>query len=127
MHDHPTEDSPEREGERYEEPISGEACDDEEFDPEEAERRITEFIRSANELPGPPVEELAEQVAALMRKAMRDLETIMAGKAHNKVLATQLLLGQRARGLQRPREPEQWQFYAASTLLSWMVIRGARS
>ena len=52
-------------------------------------------MTSADELPGPPVEELAEQVTALMRAASRDLETIMDGMAHNKVLATQLLLGQR--------------------------------
>jgi len=31
---------------------------------------------------------------------LRDLETIMEGKPHDKVLATQLMLGQRARGLQ---------------------------
>jgi hypothetical protein len=76
------------------------------LDPEEAERRITQFVTSADELPGPRVEELAEQVATLMRAAWSDLEEIMAGKAHNKVLATQLLLGQRARGLQ-PDDLEQ--------------------
>jgi hypothetical protein len=95
-------------------------------DPEEAEQRITQFITSSEELPGPPVEELAEQVVALMRAALRDLETIMDGKPHNKVLATQLLLGQRARELQQ-HDPQQWHLRAAGTLLSGIVIRGAQS
>jgi hypothetical protein len=46
----------------------------------------------------------------------------MAGKAHNKVLATQLLLGQRARGLQ-PHDPEQWRLHVATSLLSGIVVR----
>jgi len=50
----------------------------------------------------------------------------MDGKPHNKVLATQLLLGQRARGSQ-PGDPEQWRLYAATTLLSGIVVRGAES
>ncbi len=95
--------------------------DDENFDPEEAERRISEFITSAGELPGPPVADLADQVAELMRAAWREVETIMSEKPRNKVLATQLLLSQRARGL-RPDDPEQWRLYAASTLMSAMVI-----
>ncbi len=104
--------------EHYDEPL-----DEEEFDAEEAEQRITQFVTSAGELPGLPVEELAEQVADLMRVAFTDLEKIMEGKPHNKVLATQLLLGQRARGL-RPDDPEQWRLYAASTLLNDLVVRG---
>jgi len=115
-----------RKGEPYDEMFSeGPFDEDEEFDPEEADQRITQFVTSADELPGPPVEELADQVAALMRKALRDLEAIMEGKSHNKVLATQLLLGQRARGLQH--DPEQWPLHAASSLLSGLVIRGAKS
>jgi hypothetical protein len=96
--------------------------EDEELDPEEAERRITEFITSAEELPGPPVEELADSVAELMRATWSDVETIVSGKPHNKLLAAQLLLGQRARGLQ-PENPEQWRLHAATSLLSGMVIR----
>jgi hypothetical protein len=46
----------------------------------------------------------------------------MDGKVHNKVLATQLLLSQRARRLQ-PDDPEQWPLYTATTLLSRMVVR----
>jgi hypothetical protein len=123
----PTENTPWREGENYDEPMSDEPFDDEEeLDAEEAERRITQFIISAEELPGPPVEELAEQVAALMRAALRDLEKLMEGKPHNKVLATQLLLGQRARAIQ-PEDPERWRLSAATTLLSELVVRGAKT
>jgi L-amino acid N-acyltransferase YncA len=102
--------------------VLGLSLDEEELGPEEAEQRITQFVTSADELPGPPVEELAEQVAALVREAWADLQGIMEDKPHNKVLATQLLLSQQARGMQ-PDEPEQWRLFAASTLLSEMVVR----
>ena len=62
MPENPTEGSPWPEGERYEETTGEELFDEEELDPEEAERRITQFVTSAEELPGPPVAELAEQV-----------------------------------------------------------------
>jgi hypothetical protein len=126
MADNPTENTPWREGENYDETMSDEPFDEEVLDAEEAEQHITQFITSAEELPGPPGEELAEQVAALMRAALRDLENLMEGKPHNKVLATQLLLGQRARELQQ-HDPEQWHLRAASTLLSEIVVRGAQS
>src|SRR5215213_6735891 len=126
MPEDPTENPPGREGENYDEMMSEEPFEEEELDPEEAERRITQFVRSADELSGPPVEELAEQVSALMRAGSPDIEKLMEGKPHNKVLATQLLLGQRARQLQ-PHDPEQWHLFAASTLLSGIVIRGATS
>ena len=117
----PTEDRPGDNGDQFDE-TTDEPFEEEELDPEEAERRITQFVTSADVLPGPPVEELAEQVAQLMRAAWFDLEGIMDGKPHNKVLATQLLLGQRARALQ-PDDPEQWRLYAASMLLGGMVVR----
>jgi hypothetical protein len=93
-----------------------------ELDPEEAERRITRFVMSADELPGPSVGELADQVAGLMRAAWSELEGIVDGRPHNKVLAAQLSLGQRARSLQ-PDDPEQWRLHAATMLLSGMVVR----
>jgi hypothetical protein len=126
MPDDPTEDTYWRESERYDETMGEEPFEEDDLDPEEAESHITQFITSAEKLPGPPIEQLAEQVSALMRAASRDLEAIMEGKPHNKVLATQLLLGQRARGLQMD-DPEQRHLHAASTLLSAIVIRGARS
>jgi hypothetical protein len=122
MPDDPAGTIPEDDGEQDEETPGGELFDEEEFDAEEAERRITQFVTDADELPGPPVEELAEQVATLMRSTWSDLEEIMAGKPHNKVLATQLLLGQKARGLQAD-DPEQWRLYAATMLLSGIVVR----
>jgi len=125
MPDNPSENTPRREGENYDETMSEDLLDEEELDPEKAEQRITQFITSAEQFPGPPVEELAEQVDALMRTALRDLETIMEGVAHNKVLATQLLVGQRAHELQH-YDPEQWHLRAASTLLSGIVVRGAQ-
>ena len=127
MADDSTENTPWPEDENYDETMSEEPFDEEEeFDAEEADQRITQFITSAEELPGPPVEDLAEQVAALMRTALRDLEKLMEGKPHNKVLATQLLLGQRARGLQQ-HDPQQWPLHAASSLMSGLVIRGPES
>jgi len=98
--------------------------DDEDLDPEEAERRITQFIMSADELPGPPVAELADEVAKLLRPAWRGVEMIMSGNPHNKLLAAQLFLGQRARRLQADN-PEQWRLHAAVSLLSGMVIGSA--
>jgi hypothetical protein len=117
----PTEDHPGDNRDQYDE-TTDYSFEEEELDPEEAERRITQFVTSADNLPGPPVEELAEQVATLVRSAWSELEGIMDGKPHNKVLATQLLLGQRARALQTD-DPEQWRLYAATTLLSGMVVR----
>jgi hypothetical protein len=94
--------------------------DEEDFDPEEAERRITQFITRAEKLPGPPVAELGEEVAELMRAAWRDVAAVLDGKPHNKVLAVQLLLSQRARELQ-PDDHEKWRLSAATTLLGGMI------
>jgi uncharacterized small protein (DUF1192 family) len=93
------------------------SIDDEVLDPEEAERRVTEFIASAEKLPGPPVAELADRIAELFRAIWMDVETIISGCPNNKVLAVELFLGQRARGLQ-PDDPEQWRLHAATSLLS---------
>jgi hypothetical protein len=97
---------------------------DEDLDPEEAERRITAFVTSAEELSGPPVEQLADRVAEQMRAAWRDLEAIISGNPHNKVLAVELLLSQRARRLQAD-DPEQWRLHAATSLLSGIAIGNA--
>ncbi len=119
----PAEHTPGREEEPHDGTTGDEPPDEEEFDSEEAERRITRFVTAADELPGTPVEELADRVAALMGAALRDLEALMEGEAHNKVLATQLLLGQRARAM-RAEDPGQWPLHAATTLLSGLVVRG---
>jgi hypothetical protein len=98
--------------------------DDEDLDPEEAERRITAFVTTADDLPGPPVAELAEDVVRLMRATWRDVETILSGNPHNKVLAIELFLNQQARRLQ-PDDPEQWRLHAATSLLSGIAIGNA--
>ena len=96
--------------------------EDEEFDPEAAERSIREFIDSAGSLPGLPVAELADSVGDIVADAYRRIQGIVDGQPHNKVLATQLLLSQRARQHPAPDDPEQWRLYAASTLLNGMII-----
>ncbi len=108
MPDNPTGDVPWREGERYDETMGGEHFFLEVLDPEEAQQRITQFTTGAEELPGPHVAELAEQVGALMRASSRECEAIMDGKPHHKVLATLLSVGQRARAKQ-PEDPQRWQ------------------
>jgi hypothetical protein len=105
-------------------PADERPSDDQDLDPEEAERRITAFVTSAEELPGPPVAELADRVAELMRATWKDLEAIISGNPHNKVLAVELLLSQRARGLQA-EDPEQWRLHAATSLLSGIAIGNA--
>ena len=90
------------------------------FDPEAAERAISEFIDAAEALPGPAVGELAEMVAGVMREAWDRVEGLVSGQRHNKVLAVQLLLSRQARE-QRPDDREQWRLFAASTLLSGMI------
>ena len=106
--------------EEYERMAGEQQEDGEDFDPEEAKRQITEFVTTSDELSGPPVAELAERVARLMRTTADGIGEIMEGVPHNKLLATQLLLGQHARSMQSD-DPEQWRLYAATTLLSGMV------
>lgn len=99
--------------------------DDEELDPEAAERGIAEFIESAALLAGPPVHELAEQVAQVFHRAWDEVDRLMAEVAYNKLLATMLLVGQQARQL-APDQPEQWRLHAAGSILSGLVgIRAA--
>ena len=94
--------------------------DDDEMDPEEAERRIAEFIDAADARPGPPVARLADDVAAAVGEAWRAAEALMADVPVDKLLATMFLVSRRARQL-GPDEPRQWQLHAASTLLSGLV------
>jgi hypothetical protein len=53
MTDNPAGTIPEIDGGQYDETWGDEPFDEEGFDPEEAERRITQFVTSADELPGP--------------------------------------------------------------------------
>ena len=92
--------------------------------PELAERQITDFITSAADLAGPPTDELADEVLAIVAAAYDEIDRRLDGVAHNKVLATHLLLSQRSRQ-DPPDDPRFWQRSAASTLLSSFVGRGA--
>ena len=64
--------------------MSDDSPDD--FDPEAAERAISEFIDSAEALPGPSVGEFAGLVADIMGEAWDRVEGLMTGQRHNKVL-----------------------------------------
>ena len=105
--------------------VTDEPFDDEEdegpFDPEEIERQLDEFVATADELPGPPVDDLADRVTALIDDAAARIAALLEDVPHNKVLGTQLRLSQRARALGTEDEG-QWRLYAASTLLSELVI-----
>jgi hypothetical protein len=102
--------------------MSDETWDDtEDFGPEEAERRINEFVAAANDLPGPAMSELAGRVIEVIRAASAEPESLLAGVPHNNVPATQLLLSQRARHLTAD-DADQWHLFAASTLLSGRIV-----
>jgi catechol 2,3-dioxygenase-like lactoylglutathione lyase family enzyme len=88
------------------------------------EQHIRDFVAGAEDLAGPPVEELTAATAAVLRRAGDELAQLMTGVAHNKVLATQLALSQQAR--EAPAAQPDWSLHAASTLLSALVIAGAR-
>ena len=94
--------------------------DDELLDPEEAERRISTFIADADALPGLPVARLADDVAAVMDRAWREIEAMMFGVPKNKLIATMLLVSQWARTTDA-HDRQHWQLHAASTLVSGMI------
>jgi hypothetical protein len=87
------------------------------------EESIRDFVRDADDLAGPPVDQLTDQVAAVMAQAGRQIADLLTDVPHNKVLATQLNLGQRAR--EAMPSAEQWPLHAASTLVSGFVIAGS--
>jgi hypothetical protein len=95
--------------------------DDELLDPEEAERRISAFIAEADQLRGRPVDELADAVADVVRRMWHDISAVVADQPHNKILATQLRISQRARHIDAT-DDEHWRLHAASTLLSALII-----
>jgi hypothetical protein len=90
------------------------------------EARIGGFIDSASDLAGPPTDELADRAIAVVADAWAAIDRLLEGVAHNKVLATMLLVSQRSRE-GGTDSPVFWQRSAASTLLSGFVGRGASS
>ena len=94
--------------------------EDEEFDPEEAERQIGEFITAADRLEGPSTAELAAGVERVLSGAWTQIEDLIGAQPNNKIVAIMLLLSRQAREL-TPEEPRQWQLYAGSSLVSAMI------
>jgi hypothetical protein len=88
----------------------------------QAEATITGFVTSADELPGRPVAALADEVHHVLRQAREQIAGLLQDVPHNKVLATQLALGQRAR--QGTGAEPEWALHAASTLMSGFVVHG---
>ena len=86
------------------------------------EDRITEFIQGAADLEGPPTDDLAAAVRAIVAAAWLTIEERLEGVARDKVLATHLLVSQQSRA-ESPDSPAYWQASAASTLLSSFVGR----
>jgi hypothetical protein len=94
--------------------------------PGTSERRIGEFIDAAADLEGASTDELAARVERIVAGAWDEIDRALAGVAHDKVLATMLLVSQRSRAAGAPTDsPDYWQRSAASTLLSGFVGRGA--
>jgi hypothetical protein len=56
-----------RKGEPYDEMIGEGSLEEEELDPEEAERSITQFVRSADELSGPPLSRAGRGTGSALR------------------------------------------------------------
>ena len=90
------------------------------------DERIGGFIDSAAGLDGPPTDELADAVLDVVAGAWAAIDALLEGVAHNKVLATMLLMGQRSRGSEVD-SPTHWQQAAASSLLSGFVGRRSSS
>lgn len=88
--------------------------DEEEFDPEETERHISEFIAQADELPGPSVTDLASRVLAVSEGAWAGVGVAFDEVGTNKVIAAMLWLSREARQAQ-PDSPRYWALSAAST------------
>lgn len=95
--------------------------DDEEFDPQEAERRIDEFLAAAADLGGPPVEELAGQVLDTVAAAQSEVGRLLDDEPTNKVIATMLLLSRQHRDHVNDDTDVQWRLSAASTLVTGMI------
>ena len=98
--------------------------DEEEFDPEEAERSIAEFIEAADELGGVPIADLAAQVLAEVERAQDGMRVVFDGQSTNKIIATMLLLGRQHRDVMSEDTALAWRLSAASTLVSGFIRPG---
>ena len=100
--------------------------EDADYDPEEAERSIAEFIAKADELEGPSSATLASAALAEVTQAWERVDRLLADQPNNKVIATMLELSRQMRqGAWQPGEAEQWQLSAASTIVSGLIRPGS--
>jgi hypothetical protein len=98
--------------------------DEEDFDPEEAERSIAAFIDSANKLGGTSADELASQVLAVMETAQSGIAAILDEQPNNKIIATMLALSRQHREVMDTDSSLQWRLSAASSLVSGFIRPG---
>lgn len=90
----------------------------------QAEQTIQEFVQRADDLAGRPVADVVDEVQEVLQGARDRVAALLVGLPHNKVLATQLALGRRAR--EHGGSEDQWLLHAASTLLSGFVVAGGQ-
>jgi hypothetical protein len=79
-----------------------------------AEASIRSFIEDAAD-PGRSVDELADEITAVVLQAQQRIHAIVADQSNNKRLAVHLALGQRARDTEGS---PPWHLHAAGTLTS---------
>lgn len=92
------------------------ADDEDDLDPEEAERQIAEFVDKE-----PRSGDLARQAAAIVGEAQERITELLDGEATNTVIATMLELSRQMRAGSQPDSPEHWRLAAASTLVSGLL------
>ena len=102
------------------------AADEDDLDPEEAERQIDEFIAAAASLDGPPVDEILDAVLRSVAGAWTEVAAVVESLPNNKLIATMLAAGKIGR-TSPPDSVAMWQANAASTFLSGMIGLGARN
>lgn len=100
--------------------------DDDDFDcapdetPEAMARRVDMLIERSDALGGPTAAETVEQVLAVIERTYNELAELV-GDSGDKIVAAELLLSRRA-GECEPGGREAGKRYAASTLLSSMLV-----
>jgi hypothetical protein len=94
--------------------------DDEDFDPEENERQISEFIAAADDLPGPSVTDLASLVVSISESTWAEVGVALDDASVNKVIATMLWLSRESRGAP-PDSARYWALSAASTYVTGWI------
>ena len=97
---------------------------EEDFDPEEAERSIAEFIDAADALDGPSTQQLADDVLAAVASAQSAVDRLLDEQPTNKIIATMLVLSRRHRVEVDQDSALQWRLSAAATLVSGKIRPG---